>query len=74
MLVAEFAGPSFTPHQKKRLQKAAEIAIENEGQLTSASGVTAMYALNYCNLKGYSYKLTCLGGMYSIERIVDTPT
>ena len=76
MLVAEFEGPVFTPHQRKRLQKAAEMAIENEGCVTSASGITAVYALNYCNLKGYDYQLVCVDRMYSIERLnaVDSPT
>ena len=72
MLVADYKGYKFTPYQEKKLKRAAAHSIENAGGLTSASGASAAFALNYCNDKKYDYRLICIDGRCSIEKLEKT--
>lgn len=69
MLTVTYTGRTFTPAMLKRLQKNAVAFIEERGSVTSASGISAAFAINHLEETKQNYAVEHLaGGGYYVER------
>lgn len=70
MLVFTYVGPRHSAATMKRLREAAEHSMKTDGCVSSASGVTATFAIQWCEAHGVPYTLKSGGdrAYYYVEK------
>ena len=60
---------ALRPDEQSRLARLVDTQMTGKGSVTSATGISAGLALNWCEARGHDYQVTRRGETYEVERL-----
>ena len=60
---------ALRPDEQSRLARLVDAQMTGKGSVTSATGISAGLALNWCEARGHDYQVTRRGETYEVERL-----